>query len=79
MSFDRKDYDDSKKSRLAERRAGKTIELKAIERAAVSAEAVTQTPEWDMFLSYIEADIKRLDGLISQSNYVLHVENDLPG
>lgn len=46
----------------AETAAQRVTDLRGFERVALSAGAVTGSPEWDMFLSIVEALIRRAEG-----------------
>lgn len=64
MTFDRRDY-----AELTERRkqAAKGEELartaRLLEQSVVSAESLTNDPNWNVFLQYLQSDMKRWEGM----------------
>ena len=57
MSFDRKDFVKLTTARAAEARVTQRTDLIQLRQAAVAAEQMMGTPEWDLFLSYIQAGV----------------------
>lgn len=53
--FDRKDYEAHLQDRLRERRKEREPELRRAVQAATAMEQMTGSPEWDYFLSRVEA------------------------
>lgn len=55
MTFDRKDFKRLGDSRAAEDRVRERGDLIQLRQAAVAAEHMMGTPEWDVYLGYLEA------------------------
>jgi hypothetical protein len=57
MSFDRKDFSSLALQRSLDTKAAHKGDLTVIRQAAVAAEYLLGTPEWDVFLSYLQAGV----------------------
>lgn len=66
MTFDRQQYLDQ----LNRKKAAKRLELRPqmlmVRQAAVQTEKLTGSPEWDLFLSFIEADLEQFEQWLEQ-------------
>ena len=59
--FDRGDFDAYVAQRASKRMNGSRAALEQIQQAQVRMENLTGDPDWDLFLSYIEAAIQRTE------------------
>ena len=75
MSFDRKDFDSLSTKQAAEGRASQRTELQAMRQAAVASEHLMGTPEWDVFLSYLQSGV--IEAAKTRDAYMRDLANPL--
>jgi len=66
-AFQAKKLTDAKVERLATSKFNVTV----LKQAAVKSKWLVDSPSWDTFLSYIQADIEDLDAMIASARHVM--------
>ena len=75
MTFERKEFSRFAELGAAQARADQLGALATIRQAAVSSERLMGTPEWDIFLSYLEASV--IEAAKSRDAYMRDIANPL--
>lgn len=61
MSFERKDFTDSLREKVAGQKQEQRAALEMLKRAALSTDMLTGDPAWDEFLSYVQYHVEAIN------------------